>query len=205
MLKIAYGDADFASVRTSGSFYQDRTSFIAILEEKGTKFPAFLRPRRFGKSLFISMLHHYYGVEFKDQFQTLFGDLHVGKNPTPLANQYFVLEFDFSGINTKEPHEVKFAFLKRVKSGIRRFLRRYAAYFQPHDFDMIDREYIPSNVLIAFFDLMTDRRLTDHHKIYVMIDEYDPFTNPLLSYHSREFQKVVSEGLLLQLWTVWGS
>jgi hypothetical protein len=193
MLKIAYGDADFASVRTSGSFYQDRTSFIAILEEKGTKFPAFLRPRRFGKSLFISMLHHYYGVEFKDQFQTLFGDLHVGKNPTPLANQYFVLEFDFSGINTKEPQEVKFAFLKRVKSGIRRFLRRYAAYFQPHDFDMIDREYIPSNVLIAFFDLITDRRLTDHHKIYVMIDEYDQFTNQLLSYHSREFQKVVSE------------
>jgi hypothetical protein len=193
MLKIAYGEADFASVRKSGSFYQDRTQFIELLEEKGTKYPTFLRPRRFGKSLFISMLHHYYGVEFKNQFQTLFGDLHVGKNPTPLANQYFVLEFDFSGINTKEPQEVMKSFLKRVKSGLKRFLKRYAAYFKPNDFDCIERENIPSNALISFFDLVGDRNLTDDHKIYVMIDEYDQFTNQLLHYHSRAFERVVSQ------------
>ncbi|MEY4937635.1 MAG: hypothetical protein RIS64_3994, partial [Bacteroidota bacterium] len=193
MLKIAYGKADFGEIRTEGYFYQDRTQFIEILEEKGTHYPAFLRPRRFGKSLFISMLHHYYGVEFKDQFQTLFGDLYVGKKPTPLANQYFVLEFDFSGINTKEPQDVMKSFLKRVKSGLKRFLKRYDAYFKPNDFDSIDQEDIPSNALISFFDLIGDRNLTKDHRIYVMIDEYDQFTNQLLHYHSRAFERVVSQ------------
>ncbi|MEN9610037.1 MAG: hypothetical protein RLZZ628_851 [Bacteroidota bacterium] len=193
MLKIAYGKADFAEIRIEGYFYQDRTQFIELLEEKGTHYPAFLRPRRFGKSLFISMLHHYYGVEHKAQFQTLFGDLYIGKNPTPLANKYFVLSFDFSGINTKDPQEVLNAFVNRVQVGIKKFLKSYAAYFQPDDFDVIEKESLASNALTKFFGLITDRRLTDDHKIYVMIDEYDQFTNQLLSYHSRAFQKIVSE------------
>jgi Predicted AAA-ATPase/PD-(D/E)XK nuclease superfamily len=193
MLKIAYGKADFADIRTNGYFYQDRTQFIELLEEKGTHYPVFLRPRRFGKSLFINMLHHYYGVEHKNQFQTLFGDLYIGKNPTPLANKYFVMEFDFSGISTSEPQEVKYAFLQRVKIGIKKFLKAYNAYFQPNDFEVIEKEPVPSNALIAFFSLVTERRLTDDHKLYVMIDEYDQFTNQLLSYHSQVFQKMVSQ------------
>ncbi|MEO0042050.1 MAG: hypothetical protein RL329_1498 [Bacteroidota bacterium] len=193
MLKIAYGKADFAEIRQDGYFYQDRTQFIQLLEEKGTHYPAFLRPRRFGKSLFINMLHHYYGVEFKDQFQTLFGDLYIGKNPTRLANQYFVLTFDFSGITTKDPQEVLHAFSNRVQLGIKKFINSYESYFQPNDLDKIEKERLASNALTQFWGLITDRRLTDHHKLYVMIDEYDQFTNQLLTYHSREFQKIVSE------------
>jgi hypothetical protein len=193
MLKIAYGDADFASIRTSGSFYQDRTHFITILEEKGTKFPAFLRPRRFGKSLFISMLHYYYGREHKDQFQTLFGDLHVGKNPTPLANQFFILRFDFSGITTSNPQIVLKAFLKQVKAGIENFFTRYPEFFQSVDFQVIEAEEEPSNALITFFRVATRRNVFQQGAIYVMIDEYDQFTNQLLSYHSRAFEKAVSE------------
>jgi Predicted AAA-ATPase/PD-(D/E)XK nuclease superfamily len=193
MLKIAYGKADFAEIRTNGYFYQDRTQFIELLEEKGTHYPAFLRPRRFGKSLFISMLHCYYGVEYKDQFQTLFGDLYIGKKPTPLANRFFILRLDFSGITTKEPQEVMHSFLQKVKSGTKDFLQTYSSYFQPNDEAVLEREHTPSGVLIDFFDLVTKRRLLDDHKVYVMVDEYDQFTNQLLSYHSREFQKVVSE------------
>ncbi len=192
MLKIAYGKADFAEIRTNGYFYQDRTQFIEILEEKGTHYPAFLRPRRFGKSLFISMLHCYYGVEFKNQFQPLFGDLYIGKKPTPLANHFFILRMDFSGITTKDPKEVMHSFLQKVKSGTKDFLKTYFNYFQPNDEAILEQEQTPSGVLIDFFDLITKRGLLDDHKVYVMIDEYDQFTNQLLSYHSREFQNVVS-------------
>jgi Predicted AAA-ATPase/PD-(D/E)XK nuclease superfamily len=193
MLKIAYGKADFAEIRTEGYFYQDRTQFIELLEEKGTHYPAFLRPRRFGKSLFISMLHCYYGVEYKDQFQTLFGDLYIGTKPTPLANRFFIFRLDFSGITTKDPKEVMHSFLQKVKSGTKDFLKTYSNYFQPNDEAVLERERTPSGVLIDFFDLVTTRGLLDDHKVYVMVDEYDQFTNQLLSYHSREFQKVVSE------------
>ncbi|MEO0043196.1 MAG: hypothetical protein RL329_2644 [Bacteroidota bacterium] len=193
MLKIAYGKADFAEIRTNGYFYQDRTQFIEILEEKGTHYPAFLRPRRFGKSLFISMLHCYYGVEFKNQFQPLFGDLYIGKKPTPLANHFFILRMDFSGITTKDPKEVMHSFLQKVKSGTKDFLKTYSNYFQPNDEAILEQEQTPSGILIDFFDLITKRGLLDDHKVYVMIDEYDQFTNQLLSYHSREFQNVVSE------------
>jgi Predicted AAA-ATPase/PD-(D/E)XK nuclease superfamily len=193
MLKIAYGKADFAEIRTGGYFYQDRTQFIELLEEKGTHYPAFLRPRRFGKSLLISTLHCYYGVEYKAQFQSLFGDLYIGKKPTPLANQFFVFRLDFSGITTKIPQEVMQAFMQRVNSGIKDFLKTYSTYFGPNDLAIFGTQRTPSSILIDFFDLVTTRGLLDDHKVYVMIDEYDQFTNQLLTYHSREFQKVVSE------------
>jgi Predicted AAA-ATPase/PD-(D/E)XK nuclease superfamily len=193
MIKIAYGKADFAEIRQNDYFYQDRTAFIQVLEEKGTHFPAFLRPRRFGKSLFISMLQCYYGREYQNQFQTLFGDLYIGKNPTSLANQFFVLRFDFSGITTNNPQVVLKVFLKQVKTGIENFFKTYPAFFQPVDFERIEQEDEPSNALITFFRVATFRDVFQHGKIYVMIDEYDQFTNQLLSYHSRAFEKEVSE------------
>ena len=86
MIKIPYGQADFRSLITQGFFYQDRTQFIEKLENQNSYYPIFLRPRRFGKSLFINMLHCYYGVEYAPLFQKLFGNLYIGQNPTPLAN-----------------------------------------------------------------------------------------------------------------------
>lgn len=100
MIKIPYGESDFKTVVGGGYFYQDRTRFIGQLERWPSKYPVFLRPRRFGKSLFVSMLHHYYGLEFKDDFQRLFGNLYIGQHPTDLANRYMVLRLEFSRINT---------------------------------------------------------------------------------------------------------
>jgi hypothetical protein len=119
--------------------------------------------------------------------------LYTGKNPTPLANQFFIFRLDFSGITPKEPQYVMHSFLQKVNSGIKDFLNIYATYFQPNDIAILSQEHTPSGVLINFFDLVTMRGWLKDHKIDVMIDEYDQFTNQLLSYHSREFQKVVSE------------
>ena len=87
MLKIPYGESDFTKVIREGYFYQDRTAFIRELEN-APAFIFYLRPRRFGKSLFVSMLYHYYALEYQKLFEPLFGGLAIGKNPTPMDNTW---------------------------------------------------------------------------------------------------------------------
>ena len=107
MIKILYGESDFQKLRVNQCFYEDRTVFIEVLENWTSNYPVFLRPRRFGKSLFISVLHYYYGLEYKRDFQTLFGNLYIGQHPTELASNYLVLSLEFSGIDTAT-HEITF-------------------------------------------------------------------------------------------------
>ncbi len=99
-MTFPYGIADFGKIRHQGYFYQDRTHLIPHLEAAGEQL-LFLRPRRFGKSLLVSMLEHYYDVNQADQFAALFGDLAIGQNPTPLHNRYFILHWDFSVVKTQ--------------------------------------------------------------------------------------------------------
>ena len=86
---LPYGQSDFATIRRENKYYVDKTMFIPTLEE--FNYQMFLRPRRFGKSLMLNMLGAYYDVAMKDDFETLFGDLYIGKNPTPEHNKYLIL------------------------------------------------------------------------------------------------------------------
>ena len=97
-MKFPYGIADFYEVSTGGYFYADRTGTIPDLENAGKQL-LFLRPRRFGKSLLLSMLENYYDLKKAEEFEQLFGHLAIGSNPTPKHNQYFVLKWDFSVVN----------------------------------------------------------------------------------------------------------
>ncbi|MFW6351774.1 MAG: AAA family ATPase, partial [Bacteroidota bacterium] len=97
--KIPYGISNFEALITQNYYYVDKTKHIEILENLSEKYISFFRPRRFGKSLFVSMLGHYYDKVGESKFDELFGDLYIGKNPTPLKNSYYVLKFNFSGIN----------------------------------------------------------------------------------------------------------
>ena len=94
-MKFPYGLSDFATLIEEGYFYQDRTDRIPLLEETGRQL-IFIRPRRFGKSLLLSVLEHYYDVNRAARFEALFGSLAIGQNPTPLHNQFFVMKWDFS-------------------------------------------------------------------------------------------------------------
>nr|VFJ57195.1 MAG: Predicted AAA-ATPase [Candidatus Kentron sp. DK] len=96
-MKFPYGIADFHKIVTQGYFYVDRTDHIPLLEEAGKQL-LFLRPRRFGKSLLLSMLENYYDIDKADRFESLFGNLAIGKDPTPEHNRYFMLRWDFSGV-----------------------------------------------------------------------------------------------------------
>ena len=91
MIKIGYGQSNYKNMVKDDFYYVDRTDYIALIENMGSHFLFFLRPRRFGKSLFISTLEYYYGLQHKAEFDYLFGQRYIGKNPTPLANSYLVL------------------------------------------------------------------------------------------------------------------
>jgi len=96
-MKFPYGSCDFYDIITEGYFYMDRTDRIPLIEDAG-KHLLFLRPRRFGKSLLLSMLENYYDVAKADEFGRLFGHLKIGKSPTQLHNRYLVMNWDFSAV-----------------------------------------------------------------------------------------------------------
>jgi hypothetical protein len=196
-IKIPYGDADFESVRIGGYFYQDRTLYIEYLETFGSKYSVFLRPRRFGKSLFINMLKCYYGIEYKEKFDAIFNGLYIHENPTPLAHEYYIFQLDCSGVTTDSQAQIESSFLENVKVAIKRFLEAYEPYFG----SKISREAILSQISAAdmlkvfFTDVLP---FLKDKKIYVLIDEYDHFTNELVTSNLEYFQKIVARNGFLR-------
>lgn len=172
-MKFPYGIADFYQVVTEGFFYVDRTECIQHIEEAGKQL-LFLRPRRFGKSMVLSMLENYYDLAKADQFDRLFGHLAIGRKPTPLHNQYFVLKWDFSNVSPYgSPEEVLRAFHDYLNVCIVDF----AAYYEGRLARPI--EVHPTDAVSSFRSLLTAVRLTPH-RLYLLIDEYDNFANELL-------------------------
>ena len=98
MKLLPYGMMNFADIRLDNYYYVDKTAYIPMIE-RSDRFFFFIRPRRFGKSLMLNLLQHYYNVHTKDKFDDLFGDLYIGKHPTPDRNSYLVLYLNFSGID----------------------------------------------------------------------------------------------------------
>ena len=180
-MKLPYGISNFARLIEDGYHYVDKTGYIEQLENEPAPYLFFLRPRRFGKSLFISMLSYYYGLEHQERFDSLFGKFYIGTNPTPRANTYAVLKFEFSRIDTSTPEHTQKSFLQNVLAGVSEFEQRY---------DKTRRDYRdydnPAEVLKAFF--VTHRE----KKIYLLIDEYDHFANEILSFHFEHFSDIIS-------------
>lgn len=194
MLKIPYGESNFETVITQNYFYQDRTNYIRELEEDASKFLFFLRPRRFGKSLFITMLHYYYGLEYQNKFEKLFGQLAIGKKPTPLANQYMILSFEFSRINTKSEESTFNGFLDNIKMSVQSFLEQYIIFFPSNVHKEILEKTQPEDVLKALFQTYFTINLKQElPKIYILIDEYDHFANELISFNYKYFATSVSQ------------
>ena len=193
MFKLPYGQSDFTAIINDGYFYQDRTAFIRQLET-APPFLYYLRPRRFGKSLFVSMLTHYYAVEYQHIFNSLFGKLDIGKNPTPLANQYLVLSFEFSGIQTNTPTNTMEGFLGSVRDSVEIFLNKYNAIFPPEIHAAIIGNTQSNLVMKALFKHYVKISETKEiPKIYILMDEYDHFTNELISFNYDFFAKSVTE------------
>src|SRR5207248_507525 len=95
-MKIPYGMSNFAQLRAGDYFYVDKTPFLPVLEDLGPRYLLFLRPRRMGKSLLVSLLEHYYDLGWAEQFDALFAGLWIHEHPTPERGRYLVLALDFS-------------------------------------------------------------------------------------------------------------
>ncbi len=171
---ILYGVADYAQIRKKNGWFIDRTAKIRDLE--ATAYAMFLRPRRFGKSMIISMLQYYYDVTFADRFEELFGGTDIGAAPTGERGGYLVLYFDFSGIS-KEADKVQEDFDFYVSLRCDSFARDYARVLPEGLAERIleapdSRKKM--NVIVSGLRSGTD-------KLYVLIDEYDNFTNTILA------------------------
>ena len=178
-MKFPYGISDFKTVIDEGYFYCDRTDKIRLLEH--TKSQLFIRPRRFGKSLVLSMLENYYDVARKDEFDSIFGNLKIGEKPTALRNSYFILKFDFSCVDpTGSAKEVKEALFDHINDCIKEFLLYYREY------DLPGIEINPKNAISSVKSLVSSVRMTPY-SVYLLIDEYDNFANTIMmGLHSEE-------------------
>ncbi len=172
-MKFPYALTDFATLIQEGYFYQDRTDRIPQLEEAGRQL-IFIRPRRFGKSLLLSMLEHYYDVNRADRFAALFGHLAIGRNPTPLHNQYFVMKWDFSLIPAQGAlKDIEAALHQHLNDRIRKFQRYYANHLTA------PITIHPDNAISSWESTLMAISETPH-KLYLLVDEYDNFANDVL-------------------------
>ncbi|MDW8296769.1 MAG: AAA family ATPase [Raineya sp.] len=183
-----YGVSNFAEIVRDDFVYVDKTQFIELLERSREKRVVYLRPRRFGKSLFVSLLEHYYDVRRKEQFQALFGKYYIGRNPTPLAHSYRILYFNFSGINTETRESSQEGFNDRVSSQVRSFMEKYNI-FDDKTKEQILRHSSAELVLHNFFENYLSK---EEIPVYLLIDEYDHFTNEILVRSIEEFKESVS-------------
>jgi hypothetical protein len=172
-MKFPYGISDFYKLITEGYFYQDRTDSIPLIEAAGSQL-LFLRPRRFGKSLLLSMLENYYDVARADEFQQLFGHLYIGQNPTPLHNQYLVLKWDFSAVDPAGDAE-------RIQRALHDHVNGSIEYFVAYYHDLLQHKIMldKSNALRSFQSLLAAVARTPY-RLYLLIDEYDNFANEVL-------------------------
>jgi hypothetical protein len=127
--RLPYGNTNFESIRTENYVYIDKTRYIELLENEGNKNLFFTRPRKFGKSLFFSTLSYYYDINQAGKFEQLFGDLYIGKHPTPRRNSYLVLDLDFSGLDTTSAERFAISFSQKIQDLVYRFLNRYKHLF----------------------------------------------------------------------------
>ena len=177
--KIPYALTNFESIRTENYLYVDKTRFIEMLENENAKYNFLIRPRKFGKTLFLSVLEHYYDVRFKDRFQELFGDLYIGQHPTNKANSYFVIRFNFSGLDTSDVESFKISFTESIRSNIEMFLIDHKDILRNSN-DLLkqvaERSTVKTYIEFAFGIIKNYGK-----KAYVIIDEYDHFANDIIA------------------------
>jgi len=188
MKRIPYGISNFEVLREKNYLYVDKTSYIEILD-RYAPYQFFIRPRRFGKSLFISMLENYYDINRKDKFEKLFGDLYISKNPTEERNSFLVWKISFAGVDAGHgEEELRESFNIKVTYSVKNFIAEY--------YDLFKNEKIVEDVIKAEAAVEYIAYLSRKAKIpvFVLIDEYDNFANELITGGKRNTYKSILHG-----------
>ncbi|MDR0414290.1 MAG: AAA family ATPase, partial [Prevotellaceae bacterium] len=177
--RLPYGNSNFEKIRTENYAYIDKTRFIEQLEQENNSNLFFTRPRKFGKSLFFSMLSNYYDINKADRFEQLFGDLYIGQRPTPKRNSYLVLNLDFSGLDTTSEEYFRASLSGKIQDNVRDFLEGYKHLFPQGNIysGQIDAEQPGVGALRKVFTAAK----AIGKMVYIIIDEYDHFANDLIA------------------------
>ena len=192
MKKLPYGISNYEELIEDGYYYVDKTMYIEKLENLAEKRILFLRPRKFGKTLFTSTLENYYDIQKEEKFEKLYGETYIGKNPTKLKNSYHILKFNFAGIDTTNEETTVKAFKKKTIASINLFVEKYKLDFYINQDD--EAENILDNLIKAF------EIQRQNEKIYVIVDEYDHFANELLGFNTNQFKNLVSKNGKVRKW-----
>ena len=148
MKKLPYGISNYERIVEENYYYVDKTKYIEKLENLSEPNIMFLRPRKFGKTLFTSVLENYYDLRKVEKFEKLFGETYIGKNPTPNKNRYHILRFNFSGIDTETEETTIKGFKNKTTASIRQFVNIYGLDFYINEQE--EAESILYNLFIAF-------------------------------------------------------
>ena len=185
--RIPYGWADFRAIRLENRLYVDKTRFVHALEEE--RYVFLIRPRRFGKSCWVSLLDNYYDRNRADEFEAVFGGTHLGRQPTENRHRYVILRFNFSAfknaLDTLEYH-----FEEYCQLIIRSTLERNADLFPETARQHICSPRSVNGQLNELFVYAGDHGIS----LYVLIDEYDNFANTVLAYHGEEAYQAFTHG-----------
>jgi len=173
--RIPYGMMNFIDVREDDCYYVDKTHYIPLIEN-ANKYFFYIRPRRFGKSLTISMLRHYYNILEADKFKKWYGDLYIGKHPTPERNSYLIIYLNFAVVNA-ELNSYRQSLDAHCNTEFNFFCDVYAQYLP----EGIKEEMNKKKGAIEQLDYLYKECIKTNQQIYLFIDEYDHFTNKILS------------------------
>ena len=202
-LNFPYGIADFQTIINQGFYYLDRTDRIRLMENMGHQL-LLLRPRRFGKSLWLSTLENYYDLAKADDFSRLFGHLQIGQCPTPIHNNYYVMRWDFSVVDPSgDLIKIRQSLFNHINIKIQSLVAKYS--------DQLNNVVIYDEDAIASFQSLLMAINRTPYKLYLFIDEYDNFANEVLvsqeKGEARYHELVGSEGLIKTLFKAikWGA
>ena len=184
---IPYGWADFRAIRLEGRLYVDKTRFIRPLEDE--RFTFLIRPRRFGKSCWVSMLENYYDRYWAGEFEQVFGGTDIGRKPTEKRHSYMVLRFDLSAVNDA-PKTLEQEFEYYCNMELRGALKRNADLFSDEDIQRILAAPSIHAKLNELFQCVGERRI----RLYMLIDEYDNFANTILAHSGTEAYRDLTHG-----------
>jgi len=179
MKKIPYGLSNFKLLKEEDYFFIDKTKYIETLENYSNRYLMFLRPRRFGKSLFIAILEAYYDTYFKDEFEEIFKDTYILNNRTKEASSYMVLRFDFSAVDI---FNVNSSFIDLLDLNICSFVEKY-------NLEITFKDDNPISMLNRVFNYIKKKNLN----LYLLIDEYDNFANRLFLNNREDYLNIVTK------------
>jgi len=186
--KIPYGIADFELIRRFDYYYVDKTGFIPLIEAAG-RYLFLIRPRRFGKSLWLSVLESYYDIAKKDRFRETFKGTWIGENPTEDQGVYLILRFNFSAVNP-DPEKLESSFESYCQGVFEEFLSKYEDAFTPEIISKLTSLPTITDRLNRLFAYGFSHDL----RLCILIDEYDNFTNTILSVHGQKTYHDLTHG-----------